>query len=36
MGQGYFKPQLPFVAPKKDWDALNKVEIPLPPYPKKN
>ena len=35
MGLGFFKPHLPFVAPKKDWDALNKVVIPLPPYPKK-
>lgn len=35
MGLGFFKPHLPFVAPKKDWDALKKAVIPPPPYPKK-
>ena len=31
LGLGYFKPHLPFVAPKQDWDAFDGVEIPLPP-----
>ena len=35
MGLGFFKPHLPFVAPKKDWDALKKAVIPPPPYPQK-
>lgn len=31
MGLGFFKPHLPFVAPKQDWDAFENVDIPLPP-----
>lgn len=34
MGLGFFKPHLPFVAPKQDWDAFAGVEIPLPPQGK--
>ena len=30
MGLGFFKPHLPFVAPKKDWEAFEKIEIPFP------
>ncbi|MEE2947710.1 MAG: sulfatase [Verrucomicrobiota bacterium] len=35
MGLGFFKPHLPFVAPKQDWDALKAADIPPPPYPDK-
>ncbi|MBN1443899.1 MAG: sulfatase-like hydrolase/transferase, partial [Planctomycetes bacterium] len=28
---GFYKPHLPFVAPRKDWEALAGVEVPLPP-----
>jgi len=31
MGLGFYKPHLPFVAPKQDWEAFEDVEIPLPP-----
>ncbi len=31
MGLGFYKPHLPFVAPKQDWDAFEGVDIPLPP-----
>ncbi|MDA7605787.1 sulfatase [Verrucomicrobiales bacterium] len=34
MGLGFFKPHLPFVAPKQDWDAFEKITIP-DPYDKK-
>ena len=30
MGLGFFKPHLPFVAPKQDWDAFEKITIPDP------
>lgn len=30
LGLGFFKPHLPFVAPKQDWDAFSKVNIPPP------
>ena len=30
MGLGFFKPHLPFVAPKKDWNAFGKIKIPIP------
>ena len=30
MGLGFFKPHLPFVAPKQDWDAFEGKEISLP------
>ena len=35
MGLGFFKPHLPFVAPKGDWDAMEKVAIPPPPHTQK-
>ncbi len=30
MGLGFFKPHLPFVAPKADWDAFDDVDVPPP------
>ncbi|MCA9072755.1 MAG: sulfatase, partial [Planctomycetaceae bacterium] len=30
LGLGFFKPHLPFVAPKQDWEAFENAEIPLP------
>lgn len=30
MGLGFFKPHLPFVAPKQDWEAFEKTTIPAP------
>ena len=30
MGLGFFKPHLPFVAPKQDWEAFKKITIPVP------
>ncbi|MDB4374638.1 sulfatase [bacterium] len=30
LGLGFYKPHLPFVAPKQDWEAFSEVEIPLP------
>lgn len=35
MGLGFFKPHLPFVAPRKDWEAMSKVNIPPTPHPEK-
>lgn len=35
MGLGFFKPHLPFVAPKKDWEAMSRVNIPPAPHPEK-
>lgn len=35
MGLGFFKPHLPFVAPKQDWDAFADITIPPPPNPEK-
>ena len=35
LGLGFFKPHLPFVATKGDWDAFADVTIPAPPYPEK-
>ena len=31
IGLGFYKPHLPFVAPKQDWDAFENVKIPAPP-----
>ncbi len=36
MGLGFFKPHLPFVAPKQDWEAFKNADIPPPPFPNKN
>lgn len=33
MGVGFFKPHLPFNAPKKYWDLYDKDDIPLSPNP---
>jgi arylsulfatase A-like enzyme len=33
LGVGFFKPHLPFTAPKKYWDLYNQEEIPLSPVP---
>ena len=33
LGIGFFKPHLPFTAPKKYWDLYNEDEIPLSPVP---
>ncbi|MCM8537214.1 MAG: sulfatase [Lentisphaeraceae bacterium] len=30
IGLGFYKPHLPFVAPKQDWDAFEGVDIPNP------
>ena len=35
LGLGFFKPHLPFVATKGDWDAFADARIPPPPYPEK-
>jgi arylsulfatase A-like enzyme len=35
MGLGFFKPHLPFVAPKCDWEAMADVDVPPPPRPEK-
>lgn len=32
LGVGFFKPHLPFTAPKKYWDLYNEEEISLPPF----
>lgn len=32
MGVGFFKPHLPFTAPKKYWDMYKREDIPLPPF----
>lgn len=32
LGLGFFKPHLPFVAPKGDWEAMEKIDIPPPPH----
>lgn len=32
MGVGFFKPHLPFTAPKKYWDMYKTEDIPLPPF----
>ncbi len=33
LGVGFFKPHLPFTAPKKYWDLYNREDIPLTPVP---
>lgn len=32
MGLGFFKPHLPFVAPKQDWDAVEQWDVPNPAF----
>ncbi len=32
LGVGFFKPHLPFTAPKKYWDLYNEDEIPVAPF----
>jgi len=32
LGVGFFKPHLPFTAPKKYWDLYNREELPLAPF----
>jgi len=33
MGLGFFKPHLPFVAPRQDWEAVAKWDVPPPLFP---
>ncbi|MDX1285291.1 MAG: sulfatase, partial [Draconibacterium sp.] len=33
LGVGFFKPHLPFTAPKKYWDLYNREELPIAPFP---
>jgi len=33
MGLGFFKPHLPFVAPRQDWEAVADWDIPTPVFP---
>ena len=33
MGLGFFKPHLPFVAPRQDWEAVAKMDVPAPTHP---
>jgi arylsulfatase A-like enzyme len=35
LGLGFFKPHLPFVATKADWEAMEKVVVPPAPHPEK-
>lgn len=35
MGLGFYKPHLPFVATKSDWEAMQEVDVPPPPNPEK-
>ncbi len=35
LGLGFFKPHLPFVATRADWDAMAAVDVPAPPQPGK-
>ncbi len=32
LGLGFFKPHLPFVATKKDWEAVKDIDVPLAPH----
>lgn len=33
MGLGFYKPHLPFVATRGDWEAALKMDVPPPPHP---
>jgi arylsulfatase A-like enzyme len=33
LGLGFFKPHLPFVAPKQDWEFFQNRHVPPPPHP---
>lgn len=33
LGLGFFKPHLPFVAPRGDWEAMAERDVPPPPEP---
>ncbi len=33
LGLGFFKPHLPWVAPRQDWEAIQKLDVPPPPHP---
>ncbi len=35
MGLGFFKPHLPFVAPRADWEAMVRRDVPPPPHPRR-
>ena len=35
MGLGFFKPHLPFVAPRQDWEAMMEVDVKAPAHPHK-
>jgi arylsulfatase A-like enzyme len=35
LGLGFFKPHLPWVAPRQDWEAMLEVDMPAPPHPEK-
>lgn len=35
LGLGFFKPHLPFVAPKQDWDAFDDADIVPPSFPER-
>jgi arylsulfatase A-like enzyme len=35
LGLGFFKPHLPFVATKGDWEAVARTPVPPPPHPGK-
>jgi len=32
---GFYKPHLPFVATKRDWEAVAEIDVPPPPQPEK-
>lgn len=35
LGLGFFKPHLPFVAPRSDWEFMATHSVPPPPHPEK-